>query len=109
MRALLSISATLCLAISVPTIAGEIYGTLRMDDKPLGGVVVEVRTETKTHQATTNADGSYRLYIEMPGKATLLLQYNKQTLSREIWSYDNSARYDLLIQNHNGTYVLIRK
>jgi hypothetical protein len=95
---------------AAPVHAGEIYGVIKEGDKPVAeGVQVEAATSAKTYTAKTDARGGYRLFIDENGKATLTVHYNQQSPGMEIFSFEGSTRYDLILDKKDGKLVLRRK
>ena len=90
--------------------AGELFGTVKEEGKALPkGVKVEVVSLLKTYSTETDNYGSYRLYIPEKGKCTLKLIHKKQTPTLDIFSYEKSTRYDLLLETKDGKLTLRRK
>ncbi len=90
--------------------AGEIYGTIKENGKPVQkDVKLEVTASQKTFSAATDNYGSYRIILPAKGKYPLTVQYKQQALTLEVVSYDKSTRYDLLIENKAGKYSIRRK
>lgn len=93
-----------------PTLAGEIRGTVTEGGKSVGaGVQIEVRCGEKTYPATTDKYGSYRLFVPDKGQCALNVIYQNQSPSREIVSFEDSTRYDLVLEKQGGQYALRRK
>jgi len=92
------------------TFAGEIFGSLKEKNVAVAkGTKIEVIIEKKTYTAETDEFGSYRLFVPEKGKCALKVYYQKQTPTFDIFSYDKSTRYDFLLENQDGKYVLRRK
>jgi hypothetical protein len=53
--------------------------------------------------------GSYRLIAAEQGKCELRLEYKGQSPAIEVFSYAESARYDLIVESPKGSYLLKRK
>ena len=105
-------AAALALVCTLPCAAsaGEIFGTIKEAGKPVGaGVKLEVVADGKTVTATTDADGGYRLFIEPQGKFPLTVHYKGKTPSFKVLSFEQSTRYDLLLQPAGGDYTIKRQ
>lgn len=92
-------------------LAGEIRGTITEGGKSIGaGVPVEVRCgENAYPPAQTDKYGSFRLFVQEKGTCMLHVGYQNQTPTREIESFGDSVRYDLVLEKQGGQYVLRRK
>ncbi|MGH7233532.1 MAG: hypothetical protein ACREJU_19545 [Nitrospiraceae bacterium] len=96
--------------MAAPVLAGEIRGTVTEGGKSVGaGVAIKVRCGEKTYSASTDKYGSYRLFVPDKGTCALHVNYQNQTPSREIVSFDDSTRYDLVLDKQGGQYVLRRQ
>ncbi|MER3424056.1 MAG: hypothetical protein C4293_13330 [Nitrospiraceae bacterium] len=92
------------------SLAGEIRGMITEGGKSVGpGIRVEVRCGEKTYPSTTDKFGSYRLFVPEKGTCTVQVTYQNQAPSRAIESFEDSVRYDLVIEKQGGQYVLRRK
>lgn len=92
------------------TFAGEIRGAVTMASKSIGpGVAIEVHCGDKVYASVTDKYGFYRLFIPEPGTCQFQLLYRNQTPSREVISFEDSTRYDMLVEQDGDKYVLRRK
>lgn len=91
------------------TQAGEIYGTLTLDGKPLTGVRIEMIIPGFTYGTQTDKSGGFRLYVKEEGKFPIVVHYQGQTLAKPAISFPESARYDLFIERRGTEWVLQRK
>lgn len=101
--------------------AGRVFGDIKLDGKPLpAGVPVKiarvVTEEGKSKAATVPADstatdqyGSYKLMVKDAGKCVLVIAYEKQTATLEVFSYKEATRYDLILEKKDGKLTLRRK
>ncbi len=100
-------AAVLSFAVVSPAFAGEIYGTIKDEGKTVGeGVKVEVVCGEKTYAAETNKFGAYRLFAQEQGKCTLTVAIGEEKPSLAIHSFEDSARYNLLLEKKDGKYTL---
>ena len=89
--------------------AGEIYGSITEEGRPVGqGIKVEITSAGKAYSTETDKYGSYRAYIQEIGKGILKIYYKQQSPSVEISSYERSVRYDLVLEKQGGRYSLRR-
>ena len=96
--------------ISTFTFSGEIYGSLKEGESSVGrGIRIEITSPRETYATETEEDGSYRLFIREEGKCTLKVHYEGQAPKIKIYSYEDSVRYDLVLEEKDGEYVLRRK
>jgi hypothetical protein len=96
--------AMLCLAISCTTaLAGEIYGTVKEGGKPIkAGTKVEVKCAKGSYSAETDKLGSYRLFVPEQGKCTLSITSSDGSPQVTVNSFEDSARYNLLLEKKDG-------
>ncbi|MBE0568445.1 MAG: hypothetical protein IH577_02060 [Deltaproteobacteria bacterium] len=99
-----SFLALICLAISCTTaLAGEIYGTIKESGKPVkAGTKVEVKCAKGSYSAETDKLGSYRLFLPEQGKCTLSVKSGDASPQLTVHSFEDSARYNLLIEKKDG-------
>jgi hypothetical protein len=92
------------------TYAGEIRGAVTLGGKSIGpDVAIEVHCGDKVYAATTDKYGFYRLFIPETGTCQFQLRYRNQEPSREVISFEDSTRYDMLVEQDGDKYVLRRK
>ena len=106
--------------------AGRIFGDIKTDGKPVpAGLKVKIAvmapadtsaakaklkaSPTVVDSTVTDKFGSYKLAVKQTGKCVLTLQYEKQTLSLDVFSYKEATRYDLLLEKKEGKLSLRRK
>ncbi len=80
--------------------AGEIYGEITENGKPVGpGIEVTVvcpPTGGDTSKIKTDAQGSYRLYVKTEGRCNITVgTFGSVTIS----SYEESVSHDLILEN----------
>jgi hypothetical protein len=97
--------------IGAPAMAGEMYGTITADGKPVGeGVIVEARCGgTPYAPVKTDKTGSYHLVVKEKGKCTLTVMYKGQSPSIDVASYDEGVQVDLIVETKGGATTLKRK
>jgi hypothetical protein len=104
------ILAILCILIASVAHGGEIFGSIKENNKPVAkGIKIEIIAPKKAYTAETDSFGSYRVFVPEKGKCTFKLNYNKQTPTFDIFSYDKSTRYDFIIETVKDKYILRRK
>jgi beta-lactam-binding protein with PASTA domain len=96
--------AILCLAISCTTAqAGEIYGTVKEGGKPIkAGTKVEVKCAKGSYSAETDKLGSYRLFAPEQGKCTLSVKTSDGSPQMTVTSFEDSSRYNLVLEKKDG-------
>jgi len=111
------------LSCSLPSSAwaGRVFGDIKWGGKPLpAGVPVKITRvlaeDGKSKSASAPADstttdefGSYKLTVKEPGKCILVILYEKQSASLEVFSYKEATRYDLILEKKDGKLALRRK
>jgi hypothetical protein len=93
--------------IPVLSFAGEIYGTIKGDDgKPLTAQVVQiVQADKVVATATTDANGYFTVTLKEIGKLKLQVVGYKDA-SFEVFSSNNSTRYNLLMNKAGDKWIL---
>lgn len=100
--------AMLCLSISCTTaLAGEIYGTVKEGGKPVkAGTRVEVKCAKGSYSAETDKLGSYRLFVPDQGKCILTIKSGDVAPQMTVHSFEDSARYNLVLETKDGKPAL---
>jgi hypothetical protein len=95
----------------IPVTAGEIFGTITRNGKPVGaGAKVEIAAGEKSYTGETDRFGAYRLFVKEKGKAALTVQTaDSLSASAELFSYDRSTRYDWILEMKEGKLTIRRK
>ncbi len=96
--------------LPVSLFGGEIYGTLRMDQRRVAGVIVEIRFDGEARTARTGENGAYSIILPRRGPCTIVVKYGGQDPppSLEAYSYEEGVRYDLILEKNDGRYQLKR-
>lgn len=101
------------IALAVPSVAhaGQVYGTIVMDGKGVGGAGVEITCgSAAAATGTTAADGAYRINVEPQGQCTLALPKHAGKPSAMVFSSPNPALYNFeLVKGADGNYTLKRR
>ena len=95
--------------VAVPSLAGagEIYGSIKENGKPVrDGLKVEVACGGKTVAGETDKFGAYRLFAQEEGKCTLTVRIGDERPAIAVRSFDDSARYNLVLERKDGKYAL---
>ena len=103
----LRLSALLLVAVPSVVTAGEIYGSIKEAGKPVKeGIKVEVACGAKAVAGETDKNGAYRLFAQEQGKCTLTVRIGSEAPSIAVHSFEDSARYNLVLEKKDGKYVL---
>lgn len=103
----LIVTALVLTAVPSLAVAGEIYGTIKEQGKPMkDGVKVTVVCAGKSAAGETDKYGAYRLFAQEEGKCTLTVQVGDESPSTTIHSFADSARYNLVLEKKDGKYTL---
>jgi len=117
--------------------AGRIFGDIKLDGKPVAeGVAVRVTVPAAAEAAKegeaakakegeakgaakakpvfadscqTDKFGSYKLNVKQEGKCSLVVLFEKQPVSIEVFSNKEATRYDLILEKKEGKLSLRRK
>ncbi|HVN76776.1 MAG TPA: hypothetical protein VMT19_10700 [Thermoanaerobaculaceae bacterium] len=102
-----AVLALVIAAIPAVAAAGEIYGTITEQGKPVkDGLAVTISCGEKTVKGATDKNGAYRLFAEEEGKCTLTVKVGEETPSTVVHSFSDSARYNLILEKKDGKYIL---
>jgi len=106
MKALL-LSIALLVSIPFAASAGEVYGTIKEDGKPVkDGLKVELACGAKPIAGETDKFGAYRLFAPEEGKCTLTVRIGTENPSVTVHSFADSARYNVVLERKDGKYTL---
>ena len=104
-----ALALSVLLLVAAPSLvgAGEIYGSIKEAGKPVKeGVKVEVACGEKTVAGETDKNGAYRLFAQEEGKCTLTVRIGDEAPWIAVHSFEDSARYNLVLEKKDGKYVL---
>jgi len=108
MRPIHSKNIVFCLLLLLPTLsfAGEIFGTLKKDGKPLVKQEVKILQNGKVIATdTTDEKGYFSFQIKQVGKLTLSLsEYEGATF--DVFSTNNSTGYTLSLVKEGDKWLL---
>ena len=91
-------------------VAGEVFGAISQDGKPLAaGVKLDLAVADTVYRAETDKYGSYRVFVNQKGKCVLTLHVGEPAPTAELVSYDKSMRYDWVLESVDGKLGLRRK
>jgi hypothetical protein len=97
-------------SIALAAQAGEVYGTIVENGKPIpAGAKIEITAAGKSFAGETDKFGSYHIFVAEKGKSVLTLAYKDQKPTAEVFSYEKSTRYDWTVETADGKLVLKRK
>ena len=103
----------LALALLVPSAAhaGQVYGTIVMDGKGVGGATIEITCGSDpAAKGTTAGDGAYRINVPSQGQCTIVLTGHAGNPSAMVFSSPNPALYNFeLVKGADGNYGLKRR
>jgi hypothetical protein len=104
--------ACVALALAIPTIvqAGQVYGTIVMDGKGVGGANLEITCGSDPAvKGTTAADGAYRINVPQQGQCTLVMPGQAGKPSAMVFSSPNPALYNFELVKAGNGYELKRR
>ena len=96
--------AMLCLAISRTTaLGGELYGTIKEGGKPIQAATkVEVKCAKGSYSTETDKLGSYRVFVPEQGKCALSVKSGDVAPQVTVHSFEDSTRYNLVLEKKDG-------
>ena len=99
----------LILGFAMWSFAGKIQGGITEAGKPVAKVKVDLTCGSTERSAETDAYGAFSV-VAPEGKCTLKVNYQGQTPSFEVTSYEGTVQYDLILEKGaDGKYALKRK
>jgi hypothetical protein len=109
MRLLKSLFVAAALLVPAAAYAGQVYGTIVMDGKAVGGASIEIQCGTDAATTgTTGADGSYRINVPQQGQCTFSLPSHGKA-SAMIFSGPNPSAFNFELVKAGDKYELKRR
>ena len=109
MRLLKSVCFVAALLVPTMLYAGQVYGTIVMDGKGVGGAGIEIQCGSDAPTTgTTGADGSYRINVPQQGQCTLTLPAHGKA-SAMIFSGPNPSAFNFELVKSGDKYELKRR
>jgi len=103
----LALCAVILAASSSLAAAGEIYGSITEAGKPVAeGLKVQLVCGADKVVTATDKYGAYRVFAQEEGECTLTLTIGAETPSIAVESFEDSARYNLVLEKKDGKYAL---
>ncbi len=102
----------LAIAVAIPSVvyAGQVYGSIVLDGKGVGGANVEISCGSDAAvKGTTAADGAYRINVPQQGQCTLVLPDQAGKPSAMVFSSPNPALYNFELVKAGNGYELKRR
>jgi len=108
MRLLKSLFVAAALLVPAAVYAGQVYGTIVMDGKGVGGANIEIQCGNDMTTGTTGADGSYRINVAQQGQCTFSLPSHGKA-SAMIFSGPNPSAFNFELVKAGDKYELKRR
>jgi hypothetical protein len=109
MRRILMLAA-ICLAMASAAGAGEIFGTISENGKPLPqGAALKLECGAASATGSTDQFGSYSIRTAETGDCRLTLTYKGASPSLKVSLFEKPTRYDLVVKDEGGKPTLARK
>jgi hypothetical protein len=109
MRALKYVCSIALLLIPTVASAGQVYGTIVMDGKGVGGASIEIQCGSDAAvTGATGVDGAYRSNVPQQGQCTLSLPSHGKA-SAMIFSSPNPSAFNFELVKAGDKYELKRK
>ena len=108
MRLLKAVFVVAALLVPAALYAGQVYGTIVMDGKGVGGANIEIQCGDAMTTGTTGADGSYRINVAQQGQCTLSLPSHGKA-SAMIFSGPNPSAFNFELVKAGDKYELKRR
>jgi hypothetical protein len=108
MRALKVFVAIGVLFVPAAVYAGQVYGSIVMDGKGVGGASIEIQCGADATTGTTGADGSYRINVPQQGQCTFSLPSHGKA-SAMIFSGPNPSAFNFELVKSGDKFELKRR
>lgn len=108
MRALKVFVAIGVLFVPAALYAGQVYGSIVMDGKGVGGASIEIQCGADATTGTTGADGSYRINVPQQGQCTFSLPSHGKA-SAMIFSGPNPSAFNFELVKAGDKFELKRR
>ena len=108
MRLLRTVVIVAALFLPATSFAGQVYGTIVMDGKGVGGASIEIQCGADATTGSTGPDGAYRINVPQQGQCTLTLPSHGKA-SAMIFSGPNPAAFNFELVKQGDKYELKRK
>jgi hypothetical protein len=94
------------LFVTLPALAGNIYGSLWTDGKPVPGVQIQINCPG-SHPAQTDGNGAYSVFVPENGRCTFHVNFQGRSVDTPVASYGNPVKYDFdLVRQSDGSFTL---
>lgn len=98
------------IACATSSFAGEIYGTIKENDKPVGkGIPITITPGADNAPKETDEFGGYRIFVPQVGPCTMTITFKGKPITCPVQSYTKPIRFDLVVENTNGQPTLRRQ
>ena len=104
-----AICALLMLSFGAAVSAGQLYGTIVQNGRPLRQAPVELRCGGETASDVTDDDGVYRLFVRATGRCQFVVEPKGRNAAAAIYSYDRPTAYNFDLISRNGRWELERR
>lgn len=99
--------ALIILSLASTAAAGQLYGSIFADGKPLRGVPVKLSCPGETNNGNTDVEGVYRVFARSTGGCSLVAEPDGRKASASVYSYDRPTAYNFDLVNRNGRWELV--
>ena len=109
MRLLKAFFVVAALLVPAALYAGQVYGSIVMDGKGVGGASIEIQCGADAPTTgTTGADGAYRINVPQQGQCTLTLPSHGKA-SAMIFSGPNPSAFNFELVKSGDKFELKRR
>lgn len=102
----MAIGAALVLGLVCPAFAGQLYGTIYFENRPLTGAPVTLSCGGETGNGTTDGEGVYRVFVRATGGCMLVVDPGGRRATASVYSYDRPTAYDFDMVFRDGRWQL---
>ena len=109
MKSIVFLALVFLFCFPAPAHAGNIYGSLWLDGKPVQGAQIQITCSSPYPPVQTDNNGAYRIFVPERGRCTFVVRFSGQSAQTEIASYDNAIKYDFDVVRQGAGYTMRRR
>ena len=88
--------------------AGEVFGDVRLGEQYIADAAIQLKCGDEIVKGKTDKSGSFRLAVKSGGKCVFSVTHDSQSPSIDVVVFEKPARYRIMLEKKEGTWVLRR-